>query len=158
MQEDLINPLVLKERAANDKLIESRQAAVAAREAGFAIPIRRVGVLDCESRSRKLPSSVPVEGDLGLSVLQDLVMSDWHPVNIVDGTEVINPNDFWVGQIEAAYPGAGVAEFVVACWQELQEFNASGGYCVEIPWNAAAGRELTPSEVMQLMISGRQEQ
>ena len=88
MNEDLINPLVMRERLANDKLVQCRHAAIAARDCGFPIPTRRVGVLDCSSRPAQLYDAIPLEGEVGLSSLQDLVLSDWHPVKVVDGEEV----------------------------------------------------------------------
>ena len=38
--------------------------------------------------------------------------------------------------------------------QELQEYNASGGYSVEVPWHVAKNRELAPAEVVNVMITG----
>ena len=111
-----------------------------------------MGVLDCESRRVKLPPSVRLKGELGLSALQALVMSDWHPVKVVAGAEQLDPDDHWVQAIEGKYPEQGVSEFVVKVWQELQQFNASGGYSVEIPWHRAEERELTPAEVTEIMM------
>ena len=61
--------------------------------------------------------------------------------------EVVNTIDTMLQEMDQAYPGLSVADFVLGVWQELQDFNPSGGYCVEIPWNAGVDRELTPSEV-----------
>ena len=59
--------------------------------------------------------------------LQELVVSDWHPMKVVvtgdDAIEVVNENDATMEQMEEAYPGRGVAEFILARWQELQLFN-----------------------------------
>lgn len=157
--DDMINVLMIKERAANQKLISNREAALRAKKEGFAIPVRRVGDIDCETLKDRLHESVPVEGDLGRSALQDLVVSEWHPMKVmlVDGEpeEVVNPEDTMMQQMEQAYPGLGVAEFILARWQELQEFNPSGGYTVEIPWNKQLGKELTPAEVTSILIQGK---
>ena len=48
-----------------------------------------------------------------------------------------------------------MAAFVLGVWQELQDFNPSGGYCVEIPWNAGLDRELTPAEVTGITMQGK---
>ena len=101
---------------------------------------------------------MPIEGPFGLSSLQSLVLDgSWHPVTIrSEGNqqvEVINWGDRRLLEIEAAYPSKGVAEFVLVCWQELMRFNASGGYCVPIPWNHEHQRELTPAEVIGGLIA-----
>ena len=49
----------------------------------------------------------------------------------------------------------GVADFILARWRELQIFNPSGGYCVEIPWNLHSERELTPAEVTAIIMRGK---
>jgi hypothetical protein len=83
--DNTLNVLMVKEREANQKLLDNRSAALRAREQGFPIPVRRVGDIDCESRRVKLHASVPVEGEFpdrpGRSALQDLVIDGtWHPV------------------------------------------------------------------------------
>lgn len=153
--EDTINALIRKEREANDKLTESRKLAVAAANAGFSIPIRHIGQLDCESRAQQLPATVPVEGEFGRSRLQQIIFSDWHPTQVVNGQSQVNPEDACLRSIESVYPGTGVADFVLQCWQELQEFNASGGYAVAVPWNTADNREMTPGEIISLMMQGK---
>ena len=161
----MINVLMMKEREANQKLLESRAKALKARSEGFPIPVRRVGDIDCETRTTRIHERVPVQGEFpnrpGRSALQDLIVSDWHPMRVVMGAaggapkEVINPEDPKLLQIEKAYPGLGAAEFVLGVWQELQRFNPSGGYTVEIPWHAAQERELTPAEVIEILIRGK---
>ena len=95
--DDLVNVLLMKERLGNQKLMQSRAQALKACDEGFAIPIRRVGDIDCETRKVKLHASVPVEGALGRSALQELVISEWHPMRVVvtggDAVEVINRED-----------------------------------------------------------------
>jgi len=39
--------------------------------------------------------------------------------------------------------------------KELKEYNGSGGYTVEIPWNKGLDRELTPAEVMAILTHGK---
>jgi hypothetical protein len=46
--------------------------------------------------------------------------------------EVVNTDDPMMQQMEQEYPGLGVADFVLARWQELQIFNPSGGYTAEV--------------------------
>jgi len=100
----------MKERQANQKLMQNRAKTLKARDEGFAIPVRRVGDIDCETRKVRLHASVPVEGALGRSALQRLVISEWHPMRVVvtgdDAVEVINREDEDLLQIEQAYPGA----------------------------------------------------
>ena len=48
-----------------------------------------------------------------------------------------------------------MGDFIVGVWQELQLFNPSGGYAVEIPWNVGLGRELTPAEVTAILMQGK---
>ena len=122
--------------------------------------MRRVGDIECETLKERLHESVPVEGDLGRSALQELVVSDWHPMKVVIGEdgepkEEVNTDDTMMQQMEQAYPGLGVAEFVFARWKELQEFNPSGGYTVLIPWNKGRGKELTPAEVTSILMQGK---
>ena len=161
---EMINVLMVKEREANQKLMEHRAEALRARNEGFPIPVRRVGDIDCESRKERLHERVSVEGSFphrpGRSALQDLIVSDWHPMRVVVGEdgapkEVVNNEDPKLLQIEKAYPGLGAAEFVLQVWQELQRFNSSGGYTVEIPWHAAQERELTPAEVTGIIRRGK---
>ena len=159
----MINVLMMKEREANQKLLEIRAKALKARDEGFPIPVRRVGDVDCETRKIRLDDSVPVEGSFprrpGRSALQDLVISDWHPMKVVVtdgvGEEVVNDQDPKLAQMEAAYPGQGVGAFVLSVWQELQRFNPSGGYTVEIPWHNKEERELTPAEVTDVLMRGK---
>eukprot|EP01046_Picozoa_sp_COSAG06_P047101 COSAG06_NODE_6786_length_2783_cov_2.020492_2_plen_289_part_00 len=156
---EMINVLMMKEREANQKLMKNRTAALKARAEGFPIPVRRVGDIECETLKVQLHESVPVEGRLGRSALQDLVVSTWHPMKVVmvdgEAKEVVNTDDPMMQQMEVAYPGLGVAEFILARWQELQQFNPSGGYSVEIPWNAGLGKELTPAEVTTILMRGK---
>ena len=56
-------------------------------------------------------------------------------------------------RMEHAYSGLGVAEFILQRWLELQQFNPSGGYSVQIPWHQQDKRELTPAEVTQIMLN-----
>ena len=164
------NALMVKQREANDQIVQNRKQALRARDEGFPIPVRRMGDIECSSLKAKLPECVPVEGDFptpdmptdkpGRSALQDLVISNWHPVRTVvrDGgvaEEVVNKDDPKLQQIERAYPGLGVAEFIVKRWQELQRVNSSGGYTVEIPWHAKLERELTPAEVTTILMRGK---
>ena len=115
--------------------------------------------IDCETPKVKLHESVTVEGDLGRSSLQDLVVSAWQPMKVVvidgDAKEVVNADDPMVQRIDREYPGLRVADFVIARWQELQLFNPSGNYSVEIPWNVGLERELTPAEVTTIMMRGK---
>jgi hypothetical protein len=157
---DTINVLMMKEREANNKLVKNRSAALKARAEGFPIPVRRVGDLECETLKHKLHESVPVGGDMGRSKLQVLITSTWHPMKVVvtaggEPKSVVNADDPMMLKIEQAYPGMGVADFILARWNDLQTFNPSGGYCVEIPWNVNQERELTPEELMTIMIQGK---
>ena len=51
-----------------------------------------------------------------------------------------------------------MADFVLGVWQELQDFNPSGGYSVEIPWNIGLDRELTPAEVTAILRQEEEEE
>ena len=44
--DDMINVLMMKEREANQKLMDNRAKALKARDEGFPIPVRRVGDID----------------------------------------------------------------------------------------------------------------
>ena len=102
---------------------------------------------------------MPIGGSLGRSALQELVICNWRPMKVIvsgdDDVEVVNTSDTMLQQMEQAYPGLGVADFVLGVWQELQDFNPSGGYSVEIPWNTGLDRELTPSEAMAITMQGK---
>jgi hypothetical protein len=82
-------------------------------------------------------------------MLQELVVSTWHPMKVVtvggEAKEIVNTDDPMIEQMEHWYPDLGVADFILARWRELQIFNPSGSYCVEIPWNLHSERELTPA-------------
>eukprot|EP01045_Picozoa_sp_COSAG04_P006990 COSAG04_NODE_355_length_16048_cov_133.443511_5_plen_1065_part_00 len=161
---DMINVLMMQDREKNQKLMEHRAQALKLRNEGFPIPVRIVGDIDCETRRERLHERVPVEGSFphrpGRSALQDLIVSDWHPMRVVVGEdgaprEVVNKKDPKLLQIEKAYPGLGAADFVLSVWQELLRFNSSGGYTVEIPWHVAQKRELTPTEVTDIVARGK---
>eukprot|EP01047_Picozoa_sp_COSAG01_P004859 COSAG01_NODE_162_length_23597_cov_21.924130_2_plen_169_part_00 len=155
----MINVFIMRDREARQQLIQNRAQALKARSEGFPIPVRRMGDIDCETLKVRLHESVPVEGARGRSALQELVVSTWHPMKIVTSgeevTEVVNTDDPMMQQMEREYPGLGVADFVLARWQELQIFNSSGGYSVEIPWNLDSERELTPAEVTAIIMRGK---
>jgi hypothetical protein len=150
---------MLKERQANQHMIQNRAQALQARHDGFPIPVRRVGDIDCETRKAKLHDRVPVEGSLGRSALQELVVSDWHPLKVVvtgdEAVEVVNRDDDMMKKMEEVYPGLQVADFILKVWRELQQFNPSGGYTVEIPWSVGLDRELTPAEVTAILRRGK---
>jgi ankyrin repeat protein len=158
-QDDMLNDLIMSDRESKQKFVDNREQALKARDAGFPIPVRRVGDIECKSRKQKLHKSVPVEGPLGRSALQDLVVSQWHPMKVVInggvGVETVNRNDAMMQQMQQAYPDMGVADFVLNVWQELQQFNPSGGYTVEVPWNLESNRELTPAEVTMILMKGK---
>ena len=40
---------------------------------------------------------------------------------------------------------------------ELERWNPSGRYPIEVPWHAAEERELTPAEVVQCLVKALQE-
>ena len=151
--------LMMKERVANQKFMQHRAQALKARDGRFSISVRRIGDIDCATRKVRLHESVPIEGDLGRSALQDLVVSNWHPMKVVvsgdDAVEVVNADDAMLQQMEQAYPGLGVADFILGVGQQLQDFNPSGGCSVEIPWNSGLDRELTPSEVTAIAMQGK---
>lgn len=56
----------MQEREANLKLIQNRAQVLKARDQGFSIPVRRIGDLECSTRTVKLHPGVPVEGNLGM--------------------------------------------------------------------------------------------
>ena len=163
MTAELMQSLLIKERESTQLQVEARSAALAAWRDGFPVLVRRVGSLDCSSRKRpgaavcRALRCVPVEGPMGISNLQSLVLdSSWHPtkvvvVNNIEREEILW-NDSWVNAIERTYPGRGVAKFVVTCWQELMRFNPSGGYVVEIPWSHKYNDEMTAAEVVYALI------
>ena len=126
-EDHTMNVLMMMQREANQKLMQNRSAALKARKEGFPIPVRRVGDIECESLEVQLHQSVPAAGAFGRSALQELVISDWHPMKVVVSgdvaVEVVNTDDAMMRQIEAAYPGLGVADFILKRWQELQLFN-----------------------------------
>jgi hypothetical protein len=46
--------------------------------------------------------------------------------------------------------GGQVAEEVLRCSKELQQWNPSGGYCVKIPYHYGKQRELKPDELLKI--------
>ena len=136
---------MVKEREATEKASKCRARAVKAAKEGFPIPIRTTGLISCDTRD-DVPECLPLEGELGISALEVLIYSDWHPAKVTmqDGepVETMNAEDEMIQRMEAEYPGEGVAEFVYGCWAENKAFNPSGGYSVEVPWHKREQREL----------------
>jgi len=64
--------------------------------------------------------------------------------------ERINRKDARLDQVRQAY-GRAVADDVVRALTELNRWNASGRYPVEIPWNDDEDREMTPAEIVECM-------
>jgi hypothetical protein len=157
--ESQLQRLFLEDRETKRKMSDLRESFIAAQTAcgWLQIPLRNIGQLDCLSRKRQLPEGVPITGRLGVSELQSFVNDTrWHPVKVVQGGKgtVIDWEDGRLSAIEARYPSAGVGRFVVKCWQEIQEYNASAGYSFQVPWNVEFDRELTPAEGVALMCAG----
>ena len=138
-----------------------REAVLRAHTHGFQFPVREIGVLDCKTREPQLPDCVPIEGELGVLGLQSFINdARWHPVRIDTSdpdkpTEVINWEDERLVRIERRYRNKGVANFVIGCWQELQNYNASASVTVLVPWHTASNRELTPKEIIDCMITNQ---
>lgn len=160
--EDQLGKYMMSDRKYKAQLSDlTKEFIVAEEHFGFHIPMRMIGELDCDTRTKSagaktLPECVSLEGRLGLSELQSLVNDvQWHPEKTVikDGQPFaqINWEDERLRKIEKRYPNSGVAKFVYECWCEIREHNASGSYMVKIPWNIIYNRQMTPAEAVQAM-------
>ena len=153
--------MTMQQRETSEQQSAIRAEALRAHVHGFTFPVRQIGVLDCKTRDPELPDCVPIEGELGVSGLQSFINDvKWHPVRIDTSdpdkpTEVVNWEDERLARIERRYRNKGVGSFVIGCWQELQKYNASGSYTVQVPWHTAFDRELAPQEVIEFMITNQ---
>jgi hypothetical protein len=124
------------------------------------VPTKRMGELDNVHLHRL---GVAVEE---ISLLQDTVCNPlfypWRTRQIEEGGEdvetVVNWADEQLQTMVRKYEGCGsgrgreVAEEVLRCNKELQQWNPSGGYCVTIPYHHGEQRELKPDELLKIAV------
>jgi cytohesin len=124
------------------------------------LPTKRMGEIDSVYLQRL---DVPVEH---ISLLQGVVCDpNFHPWvtrQIEQGSEAVATSVNWeheqlrdmVVQFDRCglKRGRAVAEEVLRCNKELQQWNPSGGYCVTIPYHHGARRELYPEELLKLSV------
>ena len=170
----LFQPVQAENEQRKTMLTEQRKLALSLsqRRKDLNLPTKRMGELD----SAKLHAlGVPAEE---ISELQQLVTDvSWHPWRMVQrkthrgegqgeaGVEMLQvPN--WeepkLREIVDKYESSGssggsgskgeqVAEEVLRCSKELQEWNPSGSYCVTIPYHFGEQRELRPAELLKIV-------
>jgi len=56
----------------------------------------------------------------------------------------------WLRKLKDQY-GDRVHQEVKRCYDEIQEYNPSGGYLVQKPWNKKENRQMTSTEILELM-------
>jgi hypothetical protein len=121
-------------------------------------PTKRMGELDC---AKLYELGVSVEGISELQqVLCDPSFHPWRTRQVKPGSEEVETVTNWDDQrlqtILRKYDccsggrGRDVAQEVLHCSKELQDWNPSGGYCVTIPYHHGECRELRPDELLKI--------
>jgi hypothetical protein len=124
------------------------------------LPTKRMGELD-SGHLHRLGLSIEQ-----ISVLQDVVCDpNFHPWairQIERGSEavetVVNWENEQLQQTVQKYNGCSggrgrqVAEELLRCNKDLQQWNPSGGYCVRIPYHHGQQRELKPDELLKIAV------
>lgn len=163
--EELHNTLVMKEREANQELIEARKVLIEGLtkllKGPTLIGIKRMGDLDLKPFEIACKKKFPAEeADIKASELcsswdEEIRNPSWHPFKIIqhDGQteEVIDENDpklksLWIEFGDDVYNAAKKALF------ELNEYNPSGRYPVPELWNCKEERKATMKEVIHYIV------
>jgi hypothetical protein len=158
----MYQPVQTENEQRKQMLADTRKAALMISQSrlDLELPTKRMGELD----SGKLHAlGMPVEA---ISLLQGTVCDPkfypWRIITGPNGSDKVRMVANWadeqlkamVLQYDSCSGGKGqeVAEEVLRCNKELQQWNPSGGYCVTIPYHHGEGRELQPHELLEIVV------
>ena len=121
------------------------------------IPTKRMGELD-NVHLHQLGVSMEE-----ISLLQDQMTNpNFHPWRVMQQQGRVETVANWADeQLQAIVQkydscsggrGRAVAEEVLRCHKDLQQWNPSGGYCVTIPYHHGEQRELKPEELLKIAV------
>lgn len=161
--ESLVGPTEAQRRDYQDIVLGARAAAVRVRHRGAGIPVRWVGRLD----EAWLRSKGLTERDVGLlqgghvptadGVLQDVSLlgdPNFRPYYEETGAPVWDAQggglQLTLAEVRDRF-GQEVAAAVLRCARELDQFDASRRIGVELPWHPLEDREMTASEIIDLL-------
>jgi ankyrin repeat protein len=160
--EEMYQPVQTQNEERKWMLANTRKAAleIGRTRQDLRLPTKRMGELD-SVKLYKL--GVAVEGT---SLLQGIVCDpNFHPWHVQhrqgsrsnELEEVVNWQDQQLKKIMQMHDDDGregrgqqVAEEVLRCNKEVQQWNPSGGYCVVIPYHHGEKRELRPEELLKI--------
>ena len=159
-QNTLVNDLAVDHRRLNSLVVECKETALRVRPKGI-IPVRVMGALDTapggvmrQAASEGRFGQTLEENQTAAAKLAKLLRDPtFHPFTTdksdpAHPRECINHRDQRLETVRKAY-GRAVADDVVRALSELNRWNASGRYPVEIPWHYEEERELTPAEMLE---------
>jgi hypothetical protein len=161
--ESLVGPTEAQRRDFQELVLGARAAAVRVRHRGAGIPVRWVGRLD----EAWLRSKGLTERDVGLlqgghiptadGVLQDVSLlgdPNFRPYDEKSGAPVWDAQggglQLTLAEVRDRF-GQEVAAAVLRCARELDQFDASRRIGVELPWHPLEDREMTASEIIDLL-------
>lgn len=161
--ESLVGPTEAQRRDFQELILGARAAAVRVRHRGAGIPVRWVGRLD----EAWLRSKGLTERDVGLlqgghiptadGVLQDVSLlgdPNFRPYDEKSGAAVWDAQggglQLTLAEVRDRF-GQEVAAAVLRCARELDQFDASRRIGVELPWHPLEDREMSASEIIDLL-------
>jgi ankyrin repeat protein len=164
--EQMYQPVQTENEQRKEMLADTRRAAVEISRSrlDLNLPTKRMGELDCVALAKL---GLTVEA---MSLLQGVVCDpSFHPWRVKQRAgstageveEVVDWTDQQLADVVRTYSkrcseaggkavGVAVAQEVLRCSKEVQGWNASGGYCVTIPYHYGAKRELRPDELLKI--------
>jgi hypothetical protein len=158
--EQMYQPVQTENEQRKEMLTELRKAAIGISRSrqDLHFPTKRMGEVDSAHLHRL---EVAIEE---ISMLQQTICDPnfhpWRTRQVRPGSEevetVVNWADDKLQGIVRVYGGGTnskgrqVAEEVLRCSKELQQWNPSGGYCVTIPYHYGKQRELKPDELLKI--------
>jgi hypothetical protein len=161
-QNSIVNDLAVDHRRLNQLVVDCKAAALKVRPKGI-IPLRVMGALDTSPGG--VMRQAAAQGRFGTTLEENqtnaaklaklLRDATFHPFikDLSDAKrprEKINRKDPRLEQVRQAY-GRAVADDVVRALTELNRWNASGRYPIEIAWNDEEDREMTPAEMIECL-------
>ncbi|CAN8233548.1 unnamed protein product [Cochlearia groenlandica] len=162
--DDWNSALLIKERQSNDELQEAREALTTRLRELLSdrtnIRIKRMGEIDEKPivkacKQRFTGEDVAVQQAILCSKWQETVNdSAWHPFKFIGPKDkmkqVVDEEDEKLKNLREEW-GEDVMNTVKTALEELNEFNPSGRYSVQVLWNFKAKRKATLKEVIEYM-------
>jgi hypothetical protein len=161
-QNSIVNDLAVDHRRLNQLVVDCKAAALKVRPKGI-IPLRVMGALDTSPGG--VMRQAAAQGRFGTTLEENqtnaaklaklLRDATFHPFikDLSDAKrprEKINRKDPRLEQVRQAF-GRAVADDLVRALTELNRWNASGRYPIEIAWNDEEDREMTPAEMIECL-------